>query len=168
MLKYVNTQVGFREVPDKIALLVNISGCKCHCPGCHSKYLWEDIGDPLTIQSLDKLIEDNDGINCVCFMGGEDFEAISELAQFVHSKHDLLVAWYTGHDLADVDLRYVSSVDFLKVGPYRDDCGPLDKETTNQRMYSISHVKGLEWKDGKLTQRIPKLTDITYRFWTRQ
>lgn len=168
MLKYVNTQVGFREVPDKIALLVNISGCKCHCPGCHSKYLWEDIGNPLTIQSLDKLIEDNDGINCVCFMGGEDFETISELAQFVHSKHDLLVAWYTGHDLADVDLRYVSSVDFLKVGPYRDDCGPLDKETTNQRMYSISHVKGLEWKDGKLAHRIPKLTDITYKFWTRQ
>lgn len=165
MLKYTDTQVGFREVPDKIALLINISGCKCHCPSCHSKYLWEDIGDPLDTQSLDRLIEDNDGINCVCFMGGEDFDAVGELASFVHNKYDMQVAWYTGHDLKELPEETIKSVDFLKVGPYRDECGPLDKRTTNQKMYQVGFVKGLEFVNGKLAMPSPKLTDITHKFW---
>lgn len=170
MLKYTDTQVGFREVPDKIALLINISGCKIHCPSCHSKYLWEDIGDPLTTQTLDKLIKDNDGINCVCFMGGEDFDAIAELASHVNKNYSLSVAWYIGHDLIDLPWHTINQVDFLKVGPYKEECGPLDKETTNQRLYVVSHVKGLKLdpEDGTLSMPTPKLTDITYKFWAKQ
>jgi len=165
MLKYTNTQVGFREVPDMIALLINISGCKCHCPGCHSKYLWEDIGDPLNLQSLDHLIKENDGINCVCFMGGEEFDSIEELASFVHNKYDMQVAWYTGHDLIDLPEETIKSVDFLKVGPYKDECGPLDKRTTNQRMYRVNTTKGLKLENGVLKKQAPKLEDITHMFW---
>ena len=44
MLKYVNTDVVFQEIPDEVTLAINISNCPCHCPGCHSRYLWEDIG----------------------------------------------------------------------------------------------------------------------------
>ena len=44
MLKYVNTGVVFQEIPDEVTLAINISNCPCRCPGCHSHYLWEDIG----------------------------------------------------------------------------------------------------------------------------
>ena len=40
MLKYVNTDIVFQEIPDEVTLAVNISNCPCRCPGCHSQYLW--------------------------------------------------------------------------------------------------------------------------------
>lgn len=47
MLKYVDARVVFQEIPDEITLAINISNCPCHCKGCHSQYLAEDIGKPL-------------------------------------------------------------------------------------------------------------------------
>lgn len=41
MLKYVNTDIVFQEFPDEVTLAINLSNCPCHCPGCHSSYLWE-------------------------------------------------------------------------------------------------------------------------------
>ena len=71
MLKYVNTMVTFSEVPDEIALCINITGCKIGCKNCHSPYLAEDIGKELNIDSLHELISSNKGITCVSFMGGD-------------------------------------------------------------------------------------------------
>ena len=56
MLKYVNTEITFSEVPDEITLCINISNCPCHCKGCHSPYLAEDIGI-ITIQENVTYIE---------------------------------------------------------------------------------------------------------------
>ena len=70
-MKYTDTMVTFSEVPDKISLCINISGCPNRCPGCHSPELWEDIGTELNEDSLTKLINKNEGITCVCFMGGD-------------------------------------------------------------------------------------------------
>ena len=72
MLKYTDTEIVFREIPDEITLAINISGCPIHCPDCHSKELWQDIGEELTEEKLCSLIEENKGITCVCFMGGEN------------------------------------------------------------------------------------------------
>ena len=55
MLKYVDAKVVFAEVPDEVTLAINISNCPCHCEGCHSSYLAEDIGDILDVKSLDKI-----------------------------------------------------------------------------------------------------------------
>ena len=71
MLKYVDTLVGFAEIPDEITLCINISNCPCHCEGCHSPYLSQDIGEPLDLQHLTDLIDSNKGITCVCIMGGD-------------------------------------------------------------------------------------------------
>ena len=71
MLKYVDTLVGFAEIPDEITLCINISNCPCHCINCHSSYLAEDIGEPLDLQHLTNLIDSNKGISCVCIMGGD-------------------------------------------------------------------------------------------------
>ena len=56
MIKYTDTQVTFREIPDEVTLCINISGCPNHCEGCHSLYLANDIGTELTFNELLKLI----------------------------------------------------------------------------------------------------------------
>lgn len=153
-MKYVDTKVVFREVPDELTLAINISGCPVKCPGCHSSYLTQDIGEILDRESLCKLIKANPGISCVSFMGGDaDPAFISTLAEFVHSSYPRIkTCWYSGRDL-DNARPYLGNLDFIKVGPYIDEFGPLDKETTNQRFYRIEHsVNG------------PELTDWTERF----
>ena len=52
MLKYVNCDIVFQEVPNEVALAINISGCPCHCPGCHSPYLWQDVMGGLSASAL--------------------------------------------------------------------------------------------------------------------
>ncbi|SHF88735.1 hypothetical protein SAMN05444364_11530 [Prevotella scopos JCM 17725] len=40
MLRYINTDIVFQEFPDEVTLAINISGCPCRCPACHSQFLW--------------------------------------------------------------------------------------------------------------------------------
>ena len=85
MLKYTTAQVTFREIPDEVTLCINISGCPIHCPDCHSKELWQNIGEDLTRSTLLRLIEENKGITCVCFMVGDsDMEYIQELVFLIN------------------------------------------------------------------------------------
>ena len=100
MLKYVNTAITFAEFPDEISLLINISNCPCHCKGCHSAYLAEDIGEPLDYIALTKLIIDsNKGITCVGLMGGDsDPKWINKLAKFIKTSSELKVGWYSGRN----------------------------------------------------------------------
>lgn len=156
MLKYVDTQVVFAEVPDEITLAISISGCPCHCKGCHSAYLAEDIGVSLSEAGLTLLIEANEGISCVAFMGGDaDPKTVNKLAEYVKKYHGgLKIAWYSGRQEIHPDIK-VENFDFIKVGPYMKDKGPLTSTTTNQVFYKVVRLSG-----GKC-----KLFDITYKFW---
>lgn len=151
MLKYLDTKVTFAEVPDEVTLCINITGCKNNCKGCHSSYLAEDIGKVLTLDVLEYLIKKNQGITCVSFMGGDnDTVRIDGLAEFVRKCFpSLKVAWYSGRDELSEHI-YISNFDYIKLGHYDEECGPLNNPNTNQRMYKIS--KG-------------ELIDITNRFW---
>ena len=72
MLKYIDTDIVFQELPDEVTLAVNLSGCPCRCPGCHSSHLWGDAGCELTDEALDSLIEQQrQDITAVSFMGGD-------------------------------------------------------------------------------------------------
>lgn len=155
MLKYVDTLVSFQEIPDEISLCINISNCPNNCPGCHSAYLKDDIGTPLTYTELMRILKDIRGITCVCFMGGdkEPWE-IRRLAQFVKEK-GLKVAWYSGKQELHEDIR-LANFDYVKLGPYVEELGPLTSPTTNQVMYKIDH----------LADR-PFVVDITSRFWKK-
>lgn len=151
MLKYLNTEVTFSEIPDEITLCINITGCKNACEGCHSPYLAEDIGTELTWNELEKLIKNNIGISCVCFMGGDSCpDYIEQLALFIkyQSWYPLKVAWYSGKSSIPNDLD-INLFNYIKVGPYIPKLGGLDKETTNQIMYKVDNGN---------------LIDITYRF----
>lgn len=137
MLKYVDTKVTFSEVPDEITLCINISGCPCNCKGCHSSYLAEDIGTPLYISELNQLVLKNKGITCVAFMGGdaEPFE-INVLAKAIKDNTNLKVAWYSGRQELSKDID-IKNFDYIKLGPYIAEFGPLNSKTTNQRFYKV-------------------------------
>lgn len=135
--------VVFREVPNEISLAINISGCPVKCPGCHSSYLAQDIGDTLDESAVDSLIAKNPGITCVSFMGGDaDPSYIRILSRHVHDKYPgMKTCWYSGRGLEQAKDN-LDELDFIKVGPFIDESGPLDSPTTNQRFYRISHEGG--------------------------
>ena len=150
MLKYVDAKVVFAEVPDEVTLAINISNCPCHCKNCHSSYLAQDIGTELTFNEVRKLIKKNSGISCIVFMGGDsEPKRIDALASFVTNHYQLKVAWYSGRqELSNhIDLY---NFDYIKLGPYKEEFGPLNSRTTNQRFYKVS--------DGELI-------NITNKFW---
>ena len=155
MLKYVDTKVTFSEIPDEITLCVNISNCPCKCKGCHSPYLSEDTGTALTVKEVLSLIDNNKGISCICFMGGDsEPEEINILAKQVSKITDIKVAWYSGkQELSkEIDLK---NFNYIKLGPYIEGRGPLTSKTTNQRLLAI-HT---------FTNGVTCILDITHLFW---
>ena len=158
MLKYVDTKITFSEVPNEISLCINFSNCPHKCEGCHSSYLSKDIGEELNCSVLQKLIEDNRGISCICFMGG-DAESISYWAHWIKNNYpNLKVAWYTGDDEL-TEYTKIKYFNYVKIGHYDKDKGPLNSKTTNQRFYEVLRVNKLEEKY--------VLNDITYLFWNK-
>ena len=153
MLKYVDAKVIFAEVPDEVTLAINISNCPCQCKGCHSSYLAQDIGTELTFNEVRKLIKKNSGISCIAFMGGDsEPKRIDALASFVTNHYQLKVAWYSGRQelIKEIDLQ---NFDAIKLGSYKEEFGPLNSKTTNQRFYKVS--------DGELI-------NITSKFWKHE
>ena len=152
MLKYLNTQVTFSEVPDEITLCINITGCKIGCKNCHSSYLAEDIGNKLNSDSIKELISNNKGITCICFMGGDSNPLeVDALAQWVKINYPIKTAWYSGRQELSKDIN-LNNFNFIKLGPYIEDLGPLNSKTTNQRFYKIEEgelvdITNLFWKD---------------------
>ena len=96
MIKYKNYMIVFEEIPDKVTLAVNITNCQNRCVGCHSPELREDIGNELTKEEVDKMIEGNYGINCFLFMGeGNDIGNLCNFSKYIKEKHGLLTALYS-------------------------------------------------------------------------
>lgn len=153
-MKYIETKIVFSEVPDELTLAINITNCPVRCPGCHSPYLTKDIGDPLDRDSLGRLIRGNPGISCVSFMGGDaEPQQVAVLSAWVHETFPgLKTCWYSGRQLEQA-AEVLPYLDYIKVGPYIDEYGPLESPLTNQRFYSVSHQSGK-----------PELTDLTGRF----
>lgn len=150
MLKYTDTQVVFREFPGEVTLVINISGCPNHCPGCHSPELQQDIGKDLNWDSLRELIIRNQGITCVGFMGGDnDPMLVKYLAYMTRTNTGLKVGWYTGIGNAQT----MREMDYVKIGTYQKQFGPLDALTTNQ-LYLERQPNG-DWRDA------------TQKFWNR-
>ena len=158
MLKFVSYDIVFQEIPDEVTLAVNISGCPNGCPGCHSPYLQQDVGRPLTSGTLEMLLEEyGEEITCLCFMGGDGApEEVASLARWLRERApQLRTAWYSGRSRLPEGID-AGSFDYLKLGPYLERCGGLRSRTTNQRLYHVSADR----------DRV-RMEDITARFWQR-
>lgn len=152
MIKYLDSAIVFEEIPDYVTLAIEITNCPGHCVGCHSPWLRDDIGEELTIEKLRELIDQNKGVNCVCFMGeGKDPDALKKLAMGVRVRcPHIKTALYSGR--TEVEPEYDSFFDYIKVGPYIPEKKALNFKTTNQRLYEITD-------EGR--------KDITSKFWKK-
>lgn len=136
-MKFVEYEIVLREIPDEITLAINISNCPYHCKECHSSHLWEDIGLELTAPLLYQMIQRSKGITCVCFMGGP-FEEIRAWSLWIHLMFPKLkTAWYTGSSALPI---MENTLDYIKIGRYIAECGPLNDSRTNQRLYKIDNL----------------------------
>lgn len=148
MLKYASYTIVFQEVPNEVSLAFELSGCPFACKGCHSPHLQQDIGTPL-LQSLPDIVEKYAlYITCVCFMGGtQNIHELHEALSIVKS-HGLKTCVYAGNDdISEVEDLF-PVLDYIKIGSYKEYCGPLNNPNTNQRMFMLT----------------PRYKDITFLF----
>ena len=171
MLKYLNYDIVFKEIPEETTLAINITNCPFKCDECHSPELQEDIGKYLTTRKLRRLINSyKTDITCICFMGGDNnLDVLWKLAKFVRQNYDIKIAWYSGRQcfpliIPDWDgsnqfsyRKHKFPFDYIKYGRYEKEKGPINQKTTNQRLYQIRRVE----KSKKLFD----IVDITYKFW---
>ena len=121
MLRYVDYDIVFQEIPDEVTLAINLSNIPNSCKGCHSPHLLENVGESLTEESLGHLLQKyGKAVTCVCFMGGdaEPFE-VERLAGFLHRQSIALVkvGWYSGKNELPEGLS-VQNFEYIKLGPY--------------------------------------------------
>ena len=133
MLKVASFDIVFQEIPGEVTLALNLSNCPCHCPGCHSPHLAEDIGEEVNEELLDDLTGRYKGlITCVAFMGGDsEPEEVAKWADY-RKAGGLKAAWYSGRMNMPKDEK---AFDYVKLGPYIEALGGLKSEKTNQRLY---------------------------------
>lgn len=149
MLKFVETMVTFSEIPNEVTLCINISNCPHNCEECFEPWLRTDTGTPLTLTTLQELIDTTPYITCVCFMGGDvNHQNIIDLCvQSRNNNPNLKFAMYSGDDTIDLNLAF--ALDYYKIGHYDKKLGPLKSKTTNQRFYC---------------RTLNRLEDVTYLF----
>jgi len=149
-MNYAYMEIGLQEVPSEISLCIGITGCTVHCPGCHSKELWQaDYGSTLTDEVYVETLKKYKGkCSCICFMGGEWYK--DELIELLIIARIMgfKTALYTGEYWVDYDIQ--KYLDYVKFGPFIESLGGLAERTTNQRMYKIENGA---------------LIDITSSFW---
>ena len=137
-IKVVSTEIGFREIPEEVSLLISISGCPLKCPGCHSPELHSNDGELLTPSLLQSLIDRYNEVTCVCFLGINYIDANVEELIKVCRKNYKKVGIYTGYK--SLELRLESFVDYIKLGPYIKELGPLNAKKTNQKLFKITDI----------------------------
>lgn len=141
------TSVVLEEIPKRVTLAVEISNCQGSCVGCHSPWLKTDMGEELTPEIVDALIEDNFGVNCFLLLGeGNDKDAVLRLAEHLKNAHPKIErALYSGRENVEEELWQI--FDYVKVGPYIEEYGPLNSPTTNQHLfYHRNDITSVFWR----------------------
>lgn len=117
----------------------------------------QNIGDELDETALNQLVSKYmKNITCVAFMGGDaDVSGVMQLAHWLKSHYPLKVAWYSGR--SELSAHFTPQwIDYVKVGPYKKECGGLENPHTNQKMFKVNrHADHVEY------------TDITQQFWKK-
>lgn len=147
MLRYIDTDIVFQELPDEVTLAINLSGCPCRCPGCHSKHLWGDGGECLTADALDAMVDREGGrITAVSFMGGDAAPSeVNTLAEHLRKRYPQLhTAWWSGRTTLSNRVD-INNFDYIKLGPYLAHLGGLKSPNTNQHLYRVegSHLRDI-------------------------
>ena len=153
-LPVVNITVTLNELPNHIAVAIEMGNCKQRCKGCHSEWLsiplpksaWMEL--ETVMHEVNKHVKN--GADAIVIMGGTNngiplkdlIEAINILSHYAP------IGLYSGlpvkaaiHEV----LKEEAKLSFLKVGDYKEKLGGLDSKTTNQIFYTKNYDG--EWED---------------------
>ena len=137
MLLYASASISELEIPMKKSLVIYISNCQYKCKNCHTPYLHRSYGNTLS-NNFDMIFNAYyNYFEVVCFMG-EGKEGINDrnemikYCKYIHNKNKL-TALYSGRD-CNIE-NWMNDFDYIKIGSYQEDKGPITEETTNQRLF---------------------------------
>ena len=127
-----------------------LSGCSHHCPGCHNPETWdENSGAKFDIKAKDLLFDllNKDYIKGITFTGGDPLhknnrKEVVELCKQIKEKFQNKDIWlYTGYTFEEIKTpEILKDIDVLVDGPYmqekRDITIPF-RGSTNQRIIDV-------------------------------
>lgn len=156
MLHYVEFGLSHMEVPMETALCIYISGCQNRCVNCHYPELQNANEGEILSDYFEQILDlYHEYTTCVCFMGEGDCSADSrmELLQYIRDVHSrgYKACLYSGRDTVIED--WMKPFDYVKLGSYKEEFGPLTNRTTNQKMWerlldgSYTDITKLFWQD---------------------
>lgn len=137
-MKLLRSDIVFKEHPWHISLALSITQCKFTCKNCHTPELQQDIGIELTeIMLREFLVEYQNYIDNVIFMGGYEPDNYSRLVKFLNIIHDynMKTTLWTGYD--EVNPEVLECLDYLKIGRYIEERGTLGSIGSNQRYFVV-------------------------------
>jgi anaerobic ribonucleoside-triphosphate reductase activating protein len=143
LIPLVSHGITLSEIPDRIALYLEIGNCQNDCPGCHSPHLKKPVPRLTPIEEIDALVEKaiGQGANALVIMGGttngiEDQDLIAICSQLGII---LPVCLYSGRDDEERDKAIAKKAccTWLKTGSYKEALGGLSSPATNQRFYFL-------------------------------
>lgn len=150
MLKYNDVRITFQEIPDEVSLTFSITGCPHNCDGCHSPELRTSHGIDLTIDNIiGEVKKHRRFITNILFLGGDHNKIeLLNVIVMIRALTGFKVSLYTGSD--EIDLDFYNNVDYLKIGHYDKEKGPLTSKTTNQCLINTQTGEDLThlfWKE---------------------
>lgn len=79
-------------------------------------------------------------ITCFCFMGGDaEPSEVERLARWIRKNYPgIKTAWYSGKEVVPSTFD-LSTMDYIKIGPFIEALGGLKSPDTNQALYRIEH-----------------------------
>lgn len=155
----VSKGITLAELPDRIAVYLELGNCLLECEGCHSNHLWYSK-NPIT--EADKMTHLKDiidyvwqqkkkGADAVVIMGGSHNKmCITNLIKLIKACYVFLpVGLYVGlednSELVKDVLKKIPELTWLKTGGYKKELGGLDSPKTNQKFYRRNEEE--EWVD---------------------
>lgn len=144
-LPVVSVSLSLNEIPNRLAVAVEMGNCKQKCRGCHSPWLsiplpksqWMELED--LMKRINQQVKQ--GADAIVLMGGT-YNGVdpNELAQAINIlSYYAPVGLYSGlpHEAA-IHKKLMSDevkLTWLKTGEYKSKCGGLNSPSTNQRFY---------------------------------
>lgn len=160
---------SMNEIPDKLAITIELGGCKHKCKGCHSPEMWEGADNNfntsfLSLEDIMAIVEANIEAGCraIAVMGG-DANIATLLPLLRECSATAPTALYVGQHLNEAEARRYArtGITYLKTGQYVEALGGLDKPQTNQRFYKITPEF---YEDHGDITTVYRYDDWTYKF----